>query len=847
MSTCPLPNIALQALEQASDGVLIIDSSNQVLLFNRAAQMLWGVSADSVLGHHAGVLFNRGRQDLNADAPSLPTSDALSEQLANTSSLHIVRSDGTSRWLSVSHSSLQNAGQSFCVAFFRDVTVELLHDKQLLSMVVEHTDNAIMILDDQWCTLYVNSGFTRLFGYSAEQTKHATPTSLLAPYLTAEQVAGIRQQLDAGTAITGEDLAYCANGQRLWCHVTLSPVFDTSGAMCNAIVVLTDITYSKIHEVLQNRILSAMAREGSLESVMTIACTEIERIAPEITASILRVTDQGTLTALAGPSLPERYIQAINGTSIGPLVGSCGSSAFLGEEVLVEDIATDLRWRNLKHLALDNGLHSCWSTPIIDSCGKVLGTFAFYYTEKRGPSAMHRRLMEALTPLCSMALQRDHSRAQIRQLAFYDTLTQLPNRSLLHAKAEQALAEADRSSSPLCVVFIDLDRFKQINDSLGHRAGDELLCTIAQRLASNRRACDIVGRLSGDEFVMVLPQCGAAQITEIIEQIQSDISGDCEVTGMTLRPSASIGISLYPHDGRDMATLIQRADMAMYQAKTNGRGCYSYYSHDLDSQAQERLNLERALRDAINQGHLRLVYQPQMGMQDDLLYGVEALTRWTHPELGEISPTRFIPLAEECGLINALSAWAVSEACQQLAAWRAQGLQIPAVAVNLSPTNFHNLELPQFIASTLERNRLAPSDLTLEITENLLLDTNPSTMSTLKAVRQHGVRLSMDDFGSGYSSLSYLRHLPIQELKLDRSFVADLANDPTNQALSEAVIRLGESLQLTVIAEGVETVVQRDILKQQGYHVAQGYLFSKPMPAAELALWVHALDQSIHS
>jgi EAL domain-containing protein (putative c-di-GMP-specific phosphodiesterase class I) len=278
--------------------------------------------------------------------------------------------------------------------------------------------------------------------------------------------------------------------------------------------------------------------------------------------------------------------------------------------------------------------------------------------------------------------------------------------------------------------------------------------------------------------------------------------------------------------------------MAMYQAKSLGRGRSSFFSHELNQLAQERLTLEIALRDALENQQLRLHYQPQVRMRDGLLYGVEALARWHHPQFGDISPARFIPLAEECGLINQLGLWALREACRQLAAWRRQGLNIPAISVNLSPTNFHNLDLPGMIANTLQEHNLQASDLTLEITESVMMDTNPSTMKTLNDVHTQGVRLSMDDFGTGYSSLSYLRRLPIQELKLDRSFVSDLEQDATNRALSEAVIRLGESLHLTVVAEGIESPVQQRILTDQGYHVAQGYLFSRPLTAADLEAWL---------
>ena len=435
-------------------------------------------------------------------------------------------------------------------------------------------------------------------------------------------------------------------------------------------------------------------------------------------------------------------------------------------------------------------------------------------------------------------MEREHARKRIRQLAFYDGLTGLPNRSLLQARADQAIAFAARNDEQLAVLFIDLDRFKQVNDSLGHPAGDELLRSVAARLQHTLRASDIAGRLSGDEFVVVLSQCGADSATDTIERLQALLAEPITLAGKTLAISASIGVAMFPADGRDMETLLHRADMAMYQAKSSGRGCFSFFSIDLNKLAQERLALETALREALQAGDLRLHYQPQVELASGRLYGVEALARWTHAELGEISPARFIPLAEECGLIADLGRWALREACRQLAAWRAKGLHVPAVSVNLSPTSFHNLDLPRMIADTLERNALRPQDLTLELTESILLDTNPSTVKTIAEVHAHGVRLSVDDFGTGYSSLSYLRRLPVSELKLDRSFVADLEHDADARALSSAILGIGKSLHLTVVAEGVETPMQDLMLREQGYPAAQGFLFSRPLAPQDLERWL---------
>ncbi|MGE6793377.1 EAL domain-containing protein [Pseudomonas guineae] len=835
-----LSEIFIQTLEQAADSVVVIDSSNNVLLFNRAAEQLWGLDRTSVIGHNVKLLVPQDIRAHHDDYIEANRRTGINKIVGSSRTLHIERADGTQRWASMSISKIEADDEVLYTAFVKDITAQHLQNEQLrlLSLVVDRTDNAILITDAPGEVIYTNSGFSHLFGYSAEHAINKRPANLLAPYMPPDEVMGMHTQLAAGQPYSSETLIYCADGQRIWCHVTINPIFDAQGVLSNTVAMFTDITHTKMHEVLNNRMLEAIVREDPLESLMEKACREVERIAPEITTSILGVSTNGLLHPLAAPSLPASFSEALEGLAIGPGVGSCGTAAYLGESVLVTDIANDPLWADFKALALPIGLRSCWSTPIKDSTGRVLGTFAFYYREPRGPSAFHRRLLDVIVHLCSLALQREESRSKIRQLAFYDSLTNLPNRSLLHARADQALAEAERNKSQLSVLFVDLDRFKQVNDSLGHPAGDELLRVVAQRLSVNRRSSDIVGRLSGDEFVLVLPHCDSAHVSEVVEQLRQTLSEPCQLAGSTLCPSASIGISLFPGDGHDMGTLIHRADMAMYQAKSLGRGRFSFFSHELNQLAQERLALETALREALETQQLRLHYQPQVRMQDGLLYGVEALARWHHPLFGDISPARFIPLAEECGLINQLGLWAVREACRQLAAWRRQGLKIPAISVNLSPTNFHNLDLPGMIASTLQQHNLEAGDLTLEITENVVMDTNPATMKTLHEVHAQGVRLSLDDFGTGYSSLSYLRRLPIQELKLDQSFVNDLEEDATNRALSEAVILLGESLHLTVVAEGIESIGQQRILKDQGYHVAQGYLFSRPLNAADLEAWL---------
>lgn len=759
-----------------------------------------------------------------------------------------VRRDGSHCWLEATYTPVLDV-HGHVVQILKiasDITERHLQERAQkehllrMSMVADASDSAVIISDEESRILHVNGGFSRMLGWTNEEAIGQYPIQLLVPQVTPAFTESYQSPLRAGKPVGREEIVVGKHGQRYWVKAISNPVLDAGGQWRYTISVLTDITRSKMHEVLQHRVLDAMARDRPLAEVLEMVCLEVERIAPEVTASILEVDGNGALHPLAGPSLPASYSQTLDGVLIGPEVGSCGTAAWRNEPVRVDDIAQDPLWSNFKHLVLPLGYRACWSTPICNSQHQPVGTFAFYYREPLvdGGPVFHQQLVDACTDLCALALERERSRARIRQLAFYDGLTGLPNRSLLLAKADQAIASAARNDESLAVLFIDLDRFKQVNDSLGHPAGDELLCTVATRLQAVLRGADIVGRLSGDEFVVVLSQCDGEQARNAIERLQEATVAPLNFAETTLMVSASIGVAMYPADGRDMETLLHRADMAMYQAKSGGRGRVSFFSSEMNVLAQERLALENALRKALQTGGLHLHYQPQVDMETGQLYGVEALARWTHPELGEISPARFIPLAEECSLIADLGRWAVEEACRQLAVWRSKGLPIPAVSVNLSPSSFHNLDLPRMIADTLDRHALTAQDLTLEMTESILLDTNPSTMKTIDAVHAQGVRLSMDDFGTGYSSLSYLRRLPVSELKLDRSFVADLEHDETARALSRAILGIGKSLHLTVVAEGVETQTQNLMLREQGYPIGQGFLFARPLAPLDLEHWL---------
>lgn len=759
-----------------------------------------------------------------------------------------VGSDGNHRWLEALYAPVRDKQGvvTHIMMVATDVTqskrTELARQGHLwrLSLVADSTDAAILITDSNSRVVYSNGGCQRMFGWTLSEIQDHKSLELLAQQTPVELFERVRADLRRGIPVEMEEVVTGKGGRRYWGKIICNPVMDAEGKWAYTVLVLLDITKTKIHEVLHHRALQAMSHDLPLMRVLEVVCEEVERVAPEVCASILQVDEQGLLHPLASPSLPFSYSSQLDGVAIGPTVGSCGTAAWRKEPVLVTDIETDPLWADFKALIRPLGYKVCWSTPILQKDGKVLGTFAFYYKEN-GPfvaSSFHQQLVEACTDLCALAMEREQARQRIKELAYYDALTGLPNRRLLETQIAQLLDTAQQTGQYVAILYLDLDRFKNINDSFGHADGDVLLREVAARIRNLVRSGGVAGRLHGDEFVVASLLDAEEKVSSLIERWQAHLMRPLQLPQAQVDLSVCVGVAMYPQDGNVITSLLHRAEMAMHQAKSGGTGRVGFFSLSLSRAAEERLALEIALREALQTGGLELYYQPQIELAVGRLHGLEALARWQHPTLGTIPPDRFIPLAEECGLIGALSRWVLEQACGQLAQWRREGLAVPAVAVNLSASNFHNLELPTLVEQILERHGLQPSDLYVELTESTLLEDHSATLQTIERLHDLGVRLSLDDFGTGYSSLSYLRRLPITELKLDRSFVADLEHAPMARSLSAAILGIGTSLGLTVVAEGVETVAQKDILQAQGYPVVQGYWFARPMPPQALPAWM---------
>lgn len=567
-----------------------------------------------------------------------------------------------------------------------------------------------------------------------------------------------------------------------------------------------------------------------LQDILRDVVQELEKMLTSSFCSILLLDDEQRLRVGAAPSLPDFYNQAIDGLSIGVGVGSCGNTAFTGQRSVVADIAEHPHWQPLRELAEQAGLRACWSEPVLSADKQVLGTFAIYQPQPAVPGAHELRLLEMVAHFIALAIERKKAEEHIYYLANYDSLTGLPNRSQLDDHLKYALNLAKRSNGHLALMFLDLDHFKDINDTLGHSIGDALLVELASRLRKVLREEDTVTRLGGDEFIFLLPGTDADGAANVAQKLLDTISEPYRIEEFDLTVSASIGIALYPNDGEDLESLSKSADAAMYRVKTGGRHGYRFFTPEMHARTQRNLQLVNALRHAQERAQLQLYYQPQADIHTGRVIGAEALLRWHHPEFGMVSPGEFIPVAEDSGLILPIGEWVLRTAVRQAKVCLDTGLGPLIMAVNLSAAQFSHPALPELVTRILEAEGLPPEYLELELTEGVSMQNPDAAIDVMNNLHQRGVRMSIDDFGTGYSSLSYLKKFKVYKLKIDQSFVRDISTDSEDKAIVSAVISLAGSLGLRTIAEGVETIEQQEFLREQGCQELQGYLFAKPMP-----------------
>jgi len=850
----------------------------------------------------------------------------------------------------------------------REETVRASEERYRL--LLTHLPVGIFHYDTNFVITYCNERFARILHNSIEDL-----TGLDMKLLKDQSILpALRQTIEGEIGYYEGHYRATFSEADGWVAMTSAPARDGSGKIVGGITIVQDITERKqAEEVLRtrtreleihNQTLFQINQRTALPLLLNDLVQQIEMLHPGMICAILLLDKDGLyLRHGAAPSLPDFYNQAVDGLPIGEGMGSCGTAAFRGERVIVEDVQQHPFWpQSFRDLARQAGVQSCWSQPFKNKDGQVLGTFAIYHQQPALPTEHEIYLIDHYANLLQLVIESDRSQNdlriaattfesqegifitdadanatiirvnsafteitgytseevigrnprifssgrqpehfyasmwesihntgrwkgeiwnrrkngelypefltitavkdaegvvanyvamfnditaskaaadQIEHLAFYDSLTGLPNRRLLMDRLDQALTSSTRSGKGGALLFIDLDNFKTLNDTLGHDIGDLLLQHVAQRLGSCVRECDTVARLGGDEFVVMLeelseqPLDAAAQTEAVGDKILAALNQPYQLAEHAYFNSPSIGAILFSERHKSIEELLKHADISMYQSKKAGGNTLRFFDPKMQESINARATLEGELRNALTHRQFHLHYQIQM---DDFNHpvGTEALIRWIHPERGLVSPLQFIPLAEETGLILPIGHWVLEEACAQLEVWQQAELTRDLVlAINVSARQFREDDFVDQVHEVIQRHAIRPNRLKLELTESLLLNNIEEMIVTMTALKELGICFSLDDFGTGYSSLQYLKRLPLDQLKIDQSFVRDIVTDSSDQAIVRTIIAMAHSLNLTVIAEGVETQEQYQMLHDNGCTHYQGYLFSKPVPIAQ--------------
>ena len=827
----------LAAVAQSRAATVLADADENILFLNDAAQDMWGYSQHDLYGKSCRQLLPLEQQGLSLARAT--ADDAGSQAVLQRTCIR--HRNGETLFIDFLCSRATHDGKRYYLmqAATPPEPAALREENRLLRLVMNHVTHAVCIIDEQRRLLQANQAFTDLFGYHLDEIRGEVVGELLT---SAHTDPGTLERLRARNWLKGpyqeEILLQDRNGRELWVSCSLNPAIEEDGEISYAVVLLEEVTERRQIRELERDVLRALTSDTSFEDLGAYLAQRVKEIAPDITPSLLVVDQDGALRSWAVGHLPEAYNTMVEGLTTGEGVDSCGTVVARGKPVISEDIATDPLWANFRDKALGFGLRSCWSFPIVRRDGSVAGTFAFYTGQPSRPSAFHQHIIDVSTHLCALAIEREESRREISRLVQFDQLTGLPNRNHLSRYVDEQIR--DNAKQTMAVFSIGLDRFKDVNDALGHAAGDGVLVRIASRLLSYLHEGEFLGRTEGDLFVVIARNCNVEQASQLAERLRAAVAVPLNV-GLSLSQlslSASIGISMYPTGGLHFDDLLVNAKKAMYQVKASGGGARLFYDHAQQFEARTRLFLGAELKNVIAEGRLHLQYQPQVMAGEGVLYGVEALARWTDPVLGSIPSSKFIQLAEEIGEIENLGRWALGEACRQMAAWRNEGLRIPVVSVNLSPQSFRDRSLPDYLASLLKKYGLTGADLTIEITESAVMSLTPAKLEVVHALRAMGVGLSVDDFGTGFSSLSNLVTLPVTEVKIDRSFIDGCLKEEQLFSLVTAVIEMGQALHLAVVAEGVETEEQKALLIGKQCPVMQGYLFSRPMLPEGMSEWL---------
>ncbi len=785
-------------VQQSDDAIISTDLDGTVTSWNRGAEQTYGYSAAEALGRHISFCYPPERRTkVNAFLQRIANGEAI--ERFDTQRL---KKDGTLIDVSLSVSAIEDeTGKIVGVSgIARDVTARrrTARQLQLQSAALEAAANGIVITDRQGTIVWANHSFTRMTGYSNQEIVGKNPRLLKSGEQPDSYYAKLWSTISSGKVWQGEIVNRRKDGTTYTEEMTITPVTQETGSETDTyfIAIKRDITERKKAEEELQRLASIVefSEDAIIGKNIDGVITSWNRGAEKIYGYTRDEVVGRDLSFLLPPER-QAEIQAIM------------------ERVLSGQSIECLETQRLTRTgsAIDVSLSV---SPIKDASGHIAGA-----------STIARDIT-----------QRKVAEKQVQFLAYYDALTGLPNRTLLQDRLAKALASARRQKNKVALLFHDLDRFNTINDSLGHSVGDLVLQQVAERLKKWGREQDTVARVGGDEFLIVLTAVKEpADAAVAAERLMDTMTAEFIAQGRSLSISCSIGIGIFPEHGTDGETLIKNADAAMYCAKENGRNNFQFFTKEMNAQAVERLMMESGLRLALAKKELFLMYQPQIEIATGRITGLEALLRWQHPELGLVPPDKFIRIAENSGMIMPIGEWVLRTACSQARKWQDEGFLAVPVAVNVSAVQFRQAGFCELIGRVLYETGLAPQYLELELTESLLLSNADTMFSVLQDLRAMGLKLAIDDFGTGYSSLSYLRQFPVGKLKIDRSFIRDVVVNPDDAAIATAIIGMAKSLNLKVIAEGVEEEAQMSFLRARQCDEIQGYYFSKPLAVDKVA------------
>ncbi|WP_322988636.1 EAL domain-containing protein [Hoeflea sp.] len=591
---------------------------------------------------------------------------------------------------------------------------------------------------------------------------------------------------------------------------------------------------------LQNEILEAVATGVPFSEVADTLCRRAEALAPGANCTIASIDAGGLIHPVAGPSLPAPYGEALDGCSIGPEVGSCGTAAFFGIPVEVTDIATDFRWKDYQNLALPQGLKACWSSPIKSPEGRVVGTFAFYYRESRGPSDVERQLVDTCVHLCSIAMERAEVSRRLQHLAYHDQMTGLFNRYAFDEIIAQNMTLPTRSFG---LLLLDIDNLKQVNDRMGHSVGDALICEVARRLANVGAGIDAY-RLGGDEFAVICSDCNNAEnMAELAGRLLSQMEPAYEHDGNTILLQITIGGVLSNKDGTSADALRQNADLALYHAKQTARGEYIHFHPGLRTSIQRRSEQIALLDKALDEDRVFAHFQPVICMRTAKIVGVEALARIRTHEGEVISAGAFAMGLTDSKNAFRLTSCMLEQIASAMRGWIDEGLELRHVAVNLSTIDFQRGNLEQRLRAPFEAHNVPLNFLQIEVTENVLMD--QEVASQVARLRAQGMQVALDDFGTGFASLSHLRDFPLDYIKIDKSFVDHLLTDAICSAIVETLISMAQKMQIGIIAEGIETAEQATRLLEIGCPLAQGYYYARPVDGEAITTLLRSFNGKV--